>query len=1111
MIPYSACMCFNKRGRPWTVVKSQRGNGVTLQVEDGWLSIKVVENCKDEVSSNDDRSVVRSRPAGLSRSEWCLLEASLTYDFLGGTSRFQTPQRRRQRARIPVMKPRALMSGLVDDSYNGVVKFMLESCGRWNFNTFHLDVATGGRSLSVLLFHLFQYYGFIDTFNLDVVKVWRCFNLIESCYHSSNPYHNSVHAADVTQAMHCFLRENKISSFMTPVELMSALLAAVTHDLDHPGVNQPFLIATSNHLASLYKNFSVLENHHWRMAISCIRECGIFDHLEEDIWIQIEGYIHSLILATDITRQQEFLSKFKRYLDSGLLKLEDPAYRQFILQIALKCADLCNPCRPWLISQRWSHQVCLEFFKQGDFEKKLNLPLTPICDRSKTSIAKIQADFFRFVVTPLFEIWHGFLASSLSSQLLGNLQHNQSCWDTKVAAMAVNQPNPEVKDNSACKNGCGTPENSPKTLRATVEIPPWSRRFSMPLSVPKLVPRTIFRRQSFPYTQGRVELAGHPLHRSPHMSLRTLSFEQLQPKTSILSLSSNSTAISLMGLFTLAQETERKLVHQPKSYPPFVSNRFARDIDLLEESDCLETPSEESKTLLLVDSVEARRRKSGSSESDCSNGGCSRVNAQNFVNSQERSGAQTDASKPSDPPSEVKSTDPTDSESSAPIECSALSDVSVDINNVSSEHSAHSRTRKPPLLREAPVVLDPSQNSPCHEKEPPELKFEEEFSSPDLFKDLTSWCSHVSRSLSEERPEPPSRDFDSPAPSWKSSSSSLSSGSRLVLRRGSAPVALSNQTANCNEAALNNGVGYRRRWSMASETTSGMKLDLEDVSPGICPPPFSIHPLGKELVRRHSFGILESLVGLASSESENDGSSTEPTSSGTTCSTRRNSTIVRQGRYDSRCTSIDQEGSCSSESHDTFPTCLQPSRHLLNRRRGSLPTDIPISLANRIPFSSGFSSKTDSGNWDSFVRTTRDINRRRASTGEVLSALVGGPAMAALQEIVTRSPSPEYDDNLFAAGYTRRSSGGSLEYLSGLWRSRTGDPYPAAKKTFNSVGLDSYDPVDLMSSRLRMPLMGHSFASIFGSFSERKQRRSSVPVDLALFNRSSGNSSSSGS
>ena len=34
--------------------------------------------------------------------------------------------------------------------------------------------------------------------------------MIEEGYHITNPYHNSVHAADVTQAMHCYLMENKV-------------------------------------------------------------------------------------------------------------------------------------------------------------------------------------------------------------------------------------------------------------------------------------------------------------------------------------------------------------------------------------------------------------------------------------------------------------------------------------------------------------------------------------------------------------------------------------------------------------------------------------------------------------------------------------------------------------------------------------------------------------------------------------------------------------------------------------------------------------------------------------------------------------------------------------
>ena len=35
--------------------------------------------------------------------------------------------------------------------------------------------------------------------------------MVQEDYHSQNPYHNAVHAADVTQAMHCYLKEPKVS------------------------------------------------------------------------------------------------------------------------------------------------------------------------------------------------------------------------------------------------------------------------------------------------------------------------------------------------------------------------------------------------------------------------------------------------------------------------------------------------------------------------------------------------------------------------------------------------------------------------------------------------------------------------------------------------------------------------------------------------------------------------------------------------------------------------------------------------------------------------------------------------------------------------------------
>lgn len=100
-------------------------------------------------------------------------------------------------------------------------------------------------------------------------------------------------------------------------------------------------------------------------------------------------------------------------------------HRHFMLQIALKCADICNPCRPWEVSRAWSLQVSEEFYRQGDLERRLGLPVTPLCDRFTSSVCKIQTGFFRFIAAPLFEEWHRFQATPLSCNMLNYLRSNK--------------------------------------------------------------------------------------------------------------------------------------------------------------------------------------------------------------------------------------------------------------------------------------------------------------------------------------------------------------------------------------------------------------------------------------------------------------------------------------------------------------------------------------------------------------------------------------------------------------------------------------------------------------------------------------------------------------
>ncbi|XP_064869472.1 high affinity 3',5'-cyclic-AMP phosphodiesterase 7A isoform X4 [Oncorhynchus nerka] len=406
---------------------------------------------------------------------------------------------------IPASNP---LGYILDDDYTGQAKLMLEKVGNWNFDMFLFDRLTNGNSLVNLTFHLFNSYGLIELFQLDMVKLRRFLVMIQEDYRSLNPYHNAVHAADVTQAMYCYLQEPKLAETMTSCDLLLGLLAAATHDLDHPGVNQPFLIKTNHYLAALYKNSSVLENHHWKSAVGLLRESALLSHLPTEdrcttesillgciiAWngnciasnlqsspeggvvsltphrghtacppghlqhpmsqegqkdhqglqplapqpvhpliiqkarLNMEERLGSLILATDISRQNNYLSEFRTHLDKRDLCLTNGRHRHFILQIALKCADICNPCRPWKLSKLWSEKVTEEFFHQGDIERKHHLEVTPLCDRQSNSVANIQIGFMTYVVEPLFVEWSRFSDTRLSQTMMGHLSLNKQGW-----------------------------------------------------------------------------------------------------------------------------------------------------------------------------------------------------------------------------------------------------------------------------------------------------------------------------------------------------------------------------------------------------------------------------------------------------------------------------------------------------------------------------------------------------------------------------------------------------------------------------------------------------------------------------------------------------------
>ncbi|MFT7809201.1 high affinity cAMP-specific 3',5'-cyclic phosphodiesterase 7A-like isoform X2 [Arapaima gigas] len=309
---------------------------------------------------------------------------------------------------------------ILDDDYTGQAKCMLEKIGSWNFNIFLFDRLTNGNPCKTIKVNCHNTLQFCENLLVSVALYWLFSLLISSCI--------AIQCAIISGEFYNCSERFCLSKSLTSCDILLGLLAAATHDLDHPGINQPFLIKTNHYLAALYRNTSVLENHHWRSAVGLLRESGLFSHLPAEDSLKIETQLGSLILATDISRQNEYLSKFREHLDNEDLCLTDAGHRHFALQMALKCADICNPCRPWELSKQWSEKVTEEFFHQGDIEKKYKLEVSPLCDSQTNTIGNIQIGFMTYVAEPLFAEWARFSDTRLSRTMLGHLGLNKASW-----------------------------------------------------------------------------------------------------------------------------------------------------------------------------------------------------------------------------------------------------------------------------------------------------------------------------------------------------------------------------------------------------------------------------------------------------------------------------------------------------------------------------------------------------------------------------------------------------------------------------------------------------------------------------------------------------------
>ena len=287
---------------------------------------------------------------------------------------------------------------------------MLHS-GEWNFNTLELVKCTK-EPLREVAYYLFSTHTIQEKFSIRREALLGFLRAVESHYSTANYYHNSLHAADVLNSVVFLLSSglHRCGHFLD-IEVFALLIAALAHDISHPGVNNSFLINKSDPLALLYNDKSVLEMMHASTLFFLLRktDCNILSALKMADAVYVRRVVTALILATDLQKHFSMQADYRYMLEEQGKTLADEEFRLRTLEICIKCADLAHGAKDIRIHRHWTDLITQEFFSQGDKERALGLPVSPLCDRDSVSVPTSQIAFLTVMVKPLYLLWEELL------------------------------------------------------------------------------------------------------------------------------------------------------------------------------------------------------------------------------------------------------------------------------------------------------------------------------------------------------------------------------------------------------------------------------------------------------------------------------------------------------------------------------------------------------------------------------------------------------------------------------------------------------------------------------------------------------------------------------
>lgn len=297
---------------------------------------------------------------------------------------------------------------------NNNYEWGVNQCKKWGMNPYELSLD----NLIGLILCMWDDMKFFEILKLRLDKTVNLLQCLQRSY-NLNPYHSWLHAFDVMQTIYVFIIKsyNTISKILTIQQMLGLMLSALCHDVDHPGYNNAFQIATNSSLAIMYNDKNVLENHHSATAARLLRiqSNSILDILGNKGYREIRKIMIETILGTDMAEHFRIHTNFQiiiqslqtRKLKYGIgdreTQEELSKERLALMTMMLKMADISNPAKPFDISKVWSDNLLQEWFNQGDTEREYQLPESQFMNRNKSNQAKLSKGFISFCVQEAFE------------------------------------------------------------------------------------------------------------------------------------------------------------------------------------------------------------------------------------------------------------------------------------------------------------------------------------------------------------------------------------------------------------------------------------------------------------------------------------------------------------------------------------------------------------------------------------------------------------------------------------------------------------------------------------------------------------------------------------